>query len=390
LRIIAYTGKGGVGKSVISSATALRCSQMGMKTLLMSSDPAHTLSDVFGVPIGAKETKISENLYAVHIDPVDEAMRNYSTIMEYLVELFKVKEVDETIAYELANMPGSTGAAALLKAEDYDSKGSYDVLIMDMVPSGEALRLLYLPYLIGRFSRRLMKMIAPAANLGRMLEPITGMPVPSRKVIDKQVELLDKMESVRKMLTDYSKTSVRLVMNPDTFSIMNAKRTYMQSSIYGINTDLAIINKIMPESVKDPYLTKLIKTQQDNSVMAEHDFKPLPVKKLILYREELKGFDLLKKAANDLFEDEDPSKVYYSGKPLQVVTKKDGIELVMNASLPSKDDIEVERIGDELILHLQMDFGRSEVLIPLPAITFKYKLKGAKLINNTLHISFGE
>ncbi len=124
--------------------------------------------------------------------------------------------------------------------------------------------------------------------------------------------------------------------------------------------------------------------------MALNDFKPLPVKKLILYSEELKGFELLRKAADDLFDDEDPSRVYYSGKPLQVLTKKDGIELVMNASLPSKDDIEVERIGDELILHLQMDFGRSEVLIPLPAITFKYKLRGAKLINNTLHISFGE
>ncbi|MEM3638176.1 MAG: TRC40/GET3/ArsA family transport-energizing ATPase [Conexivisphaerales archaeon] len=390
MRVIAYTGKGGVGKSVISSATALRCSEMGLKTLLMSSDPAHTLSDVFGVQIGAKETKIAENLWAVHIDPVDEAMRNYSTIMEYVVELFKVKDIDETVAYELANMPGSTGAAALLKAEDYDSKSSYDVLIMDMVPSGEALRLLYLPYLIGRFSRRLMKMIAPAANLGRMLEPITGMPLPSRNVIDKQVELLDKMEDVRRLLTDYSKTSVRLVMNPDTFSIMNAKRTYMQSGIYGINTDLAIVNKIMPDEVKDSYLSKMKRAQEENTRRVEADFQPLPVKRLKLYREELKGIELLEQASKDLFGDEDPSKIYYMGKPLQVINKRDGIELVMSANLPAKENIEVERIGDELIMHLQMDFGRSEVLIPLPAITFKYKLKGAKLINNSLHIVFGE
>ncbi|MEM3267865.1 MAG: ArsA family ATPase, partial [Conexivisphaerales archaeon] len=257
LRLIAYTGKGGVGKSVLSSATALRCAEEGLDTLVMSSDPAHTLSDAFGQPIGSHETKIMEHLWGVHIDPVDEAMRNYSTLMDYIVEIFRVKEIDETIAYELANLPGSTGAAALLKAEYYDSKERYDVLVMDMVPSGEALRLLYLPYLLGRFSRKLMKLIAPAADLGRILQPVTGMPMPSKKVIDKQLELLEQMEAVRRLLTDFDKTSVRLVMNPDTFSIMNAKRTYMQSSIYGINTDLAIVNKIMPDEVKDPYLTEL-------------------------------------------------------------------------------------------------------------------------------------
>ncbi|MEM0287026.1 MAG: TRC40/GET3/ArsA family transport-energizing ATPase [Nitrososphaerota archaeon] len=390
LRLIAYTGKGGVGKSVLSSATALRCAEEGLDTLVMSSDPAHTLSDAFGQPIGSHETKIMEHLWGVHIDPVDEAMRNYSTLMDYIVEIFRVKEIDETIAYELANLPGSTGAAALLKAEYYDSKERYDVLVMDMVPSGEALRLLYLPYLLGRFSRKLVKLIAPAADLGRILQPVTGMPMPSKKVIDKQLELLEQMEAVRRLLTDFDKTSVRLVMNPDTFSIMNAKRTYMQSSIYGINTDLAIVNKIMPDEVKDPYLTELKISQRENTEDAEKDFKPLPVKRLPLYSQELKGFERLRKAASDLFGDDDPAKVYFKGKPIEIITGEKELELILAARLASKEDVEVERIGDELIMHIQLDSGKAEVLIPLPAITFKYKLKGAKLINGSLHIKFGE
>lgn len=168
MRLIAYTGKGGGGKSVISCATALRSAQLGHKTLVMSSDPAHTLSDIFGVAVGGEETKVTENLWAVHTDPVDEAMKHYSTLMEYVVELFKARDVDETVAYELANFPGSTGAAALLKAHEYQSKAVFDVLVMDMVPSGEALRLLYMPYLISRFSRRLIKIISPAFKLGKV------------------------------------------------------------------------------------------------------------------------------------------------------------------------------------------------------------------------------
>jgi arsenite-transporting ATPase len=390
MRLIAYTGKGGVGKSVISCATALRSAQLGFKTLVMSSDPAHTLSDVFGVAVGGEEKRVAENLWAVHTDPVDEALKNYSILVEYVVELLKVRDVDETIAYELANFPGSTGAAALLRAHDYYSKGSFGVLVMDMVPSGEALKLLYMPYLIGRFSRRLMKLIAPAASLGRMLGPITGMPVPSNKAIDKQVELLERMEGVRRLLMDFDTTSVRLVMNPDKFSISNAKRTYMQSAIYGVNTDLAVINKVMPPDVRDPYLEKWKRAQEVCTRQVQVDLKPLPFRTLPLYDEELQGLEGLRKASRDLFGDEDPTQVYHRGRPLQVIPHRNGLELVLTVQLPRKEDVQVERIGDELIMHLHTDAGNTGVLIPLPAITYKHKLKGAKLINGRLHIVFGE
>lgn len=390
MRLIAYTGKGGVGKSVISCVTGLRSAQLGYKTLVMSSDPAHTLSDVFGVSVGSEETKVTENLWVVHTDPVEEGMKHYSTLMEYVVELFKTRDVDETVAYELANFPGSTGAAALLKAYEYESKAVYDVLIMDMVPSGEALRLLYMPYLISRFSRRLIKLIAPAARLGKVVEPLTGMPVPSSEIIDKQVELLEMMDDVRRLLTDFDTTSLRLVMNPDSFSIMNAKRTYMQSALYGVNTDLAIINKLMPSEVQDPYFKKWKRIQKIYTSQVQADLEPLPVRTVPLYDEELQGLEGLTRASEDLFGDGDPTEIYHRGQPLKVVSHEKSVELIMAARLARKEDVLVERIGDELIVNLRTDAGNTKILTPLPAITFKYKLKGAKLINGRLHITFGE
>lgn len=356
----------------------------------MSSDPAHTLSDIFNITIGSEEKKVVENLWAIHIDPVDEALKRYSALIDYVVELFKTRDVDETVAYELANFPGSTGAAALLKAYDYYLNGGFDVLVMDMVPSGEALRLLYMPYLIGRFSRKLMKLVTPAVDLGRRLTPIIGMPLPSSEVVNKQLELLEKMEGIRKLLMDFDTTSLRLVMNPDKFSIMNAKRTYMQSAIYGVNTDLAILNKLMPSGVQDPYFEKWKRIQEAYTHQLQVDLSPLPLKILPLYDEELQGLEGLNRASKDLFRDEDPTQVYYRGCPLEVSTYENGVELILAAPLPRKEAIEVERIGDEIILHLHTDAGKTRILLPLPAITFKYKLKGAKLINGRLHIKFGE
>lgn len=330
------------------------------------------------------------NLWAVNIDPVEEAMKNYSAIMEFIVELLKVREVDETIAYELANFPGATGISSLLKAQTYAAKGSFDVIVMDMVPSGEALRLLYLPYILSRFSRRMMKVMAPVAQMGRMLRPLTGVPMPSKEVVDRQAELLDRLDKVRDMLLDFSTSSLRLVMNPDTFSIMNAKRTYMQSSIFGVNTDLAIVNKIIPPEVKDPYLSRLKDVQHASVDQVEKDFDPLPVKKLRLYPEELKGMDGLKRAAGELYGEEDPTQVYSRGRPLEVVHSGKNLELVLTATFPRREDVQVERIGDELIVRVESDVGTVNVLLPLPAVAFQRTLKEARLVKGRLHVVFGD
>jgi arsenite-transporting ATPase len=388
MRIIAYTGKGGVGKSVISCATAIKLAKLGYKTLLASSDPAHTLSDALLKPVGSVETKVADNLWAVQVDPIKEVMEHYSVVIEYLAEVFKAKEIDEALAYELANFPGTTGVATLLKAHSYHKKGGFDALVMDLVPSGEALRLLYVPHLIGRFSRKVAKLVAPVAQIGRFFEPLIGVPPPPGEVIDREVALLERLDAVREMLTNPKVTSMRLVMNPDAFSTSNALRALMQASLYGINVDLAIINKVIPPEVSDPYFEGWIKAQKEHIEAAKASLEPIPVKQLKLYRSELRGFAQLEEAAEELFDGEDPSKVYYVGKPMEVAVREDGVEMDIPAPYAKKDGMEVERVGDELIIHIHSESGALRILIPLPAAAFKYSLKSAKLINGRLHIKF--
>ena len=388
MRIIAYTGKGGVGKSVISCATAIKLAKLGYKTLLASSDPAHTLSDALLKPIGSVETKVGENLWAVHVDPIKEVMDNYSAIIEYLAEVFKAREIDEALAYELANFPGTTGVATLLKAHSYYKKGVFDTLVMDLVPSGEALRLLYVPHLIGRFSRKVAKLVAPAVQLGKIFEPLIGVPTPPGEAIDAEVTLLERLDAVREMLIDPKVTSMRLVMNPDAFSTSNALRALMQASLYGVNVDLAIINKVIPPEVSDPYFEAWIKAQKEHIKAAKASLEPIPVKQLKLYRSELRGFAQLEEAAEELFDGEDPSQVYYVGKPIQVTVREDGVEMDIPAPYAKKEEMEVERIGDELIIHLHTESSDLKILLPLPAAAFKYSLRSAKLINGRLHLKF--
>jgi arsenite-transporting ATPase len=389
VRIILFTGKGGVGKSVISSATALKTSLMGLRTLLISTDPAHTLSDAFGMKIGSIETKVSENLYAIQIDPIYEATKHYSILFEFLSEIFKSRNIDEVVAYEIANFPGATGAAALLKLRDYVKSNNYDVIIIDMIPSGDALRLLYMPYVIGKMSRRFMRIIAPLTDVGRIAASMVNIPMPSREVVETQIELLNMMEDVHKILIDTKMTSLRIIMNPDAFSIENAKRTFIQSSIYGINTDLVIMNKILPDELKDVYFKNWKEAQEHYIKQSEIDFYPIPLKKLRLLPNEVKGRDALEKIANELYDD-DPVKIYYEGKPINVVSSEKGVEIILSAPFVKKDELEVERFGDELIIHIETQAGKSTILLPLPAITYKYSLKSAKLINKNLHIYFGE
>lgn len=388
MRIIFHTGKGGVGKSVISSATALKSASYGYKTLLISTDPAHTLTDVFGFKIGPEDTKVTDNLYAIQVDPIYEAKKHYSTIIEFVAEVLKAKHVDELIAFEVANFPGITGAASLLKLLDYIEEGRYDVFVLDMVPSGDALRILYLPYILCRFSRRFMKIVSPFMDLGKYIGSLINVPVPPSEVIDVQVKLLDMLERIHRYVVDGNVSSLRIIVNPDAFSIENAKRTFMQASIYGLNTDLLILNKLLPSNLSDEYLSRWIELQNEYILKCELEFSPLPIKKARLLREEVRGIDRLRLLAEELFSDEDPTKIFYRGRPIEVKHSDNTIEVVISAPYVSKDEVEVERIGDELLVHLFTAIGRTTVILPLPAITLKYTLSKARIINGRLHIYF--
>ncbi|NIV11080.1 MAG: AAA family ATPase, partial [Aliifodinibius sp.] len=193
-RIILYTGKGGTGKSVISCITGLKAAELGYKTLLISSDPAHTLSDALGLAVGDKPTLIVENLWAQQIDPVKETISNYGIVQDFTVEVFQSQGIDETLAYELASLPVMTTLFALLKIEEVYETKEYDVLILDTVPSGESLKSILFPKVFGNISRKLLKLIGSLNWAAKAISPLVGMPVPNRDVIEAEAKLITRLE----------------------------------------------------------------------------------------------------------------------------------------------------------------------------------------------------
>ncbi|HIE36559.1 TPA: ArsA family ATPase [Candidatus Geothermarchaeota archaeon] len=390
MRIIYITGKGGTGKTVISAITALKSSQYGYNTLIISSDPAHTLKDCFGIEVGREYTKIAKDLYGLAIDPVKEASEHYGAIMEYIASIFRARGIDEILAYELAALPGMTGVATMLKLDMIIKEDSFDTIIIDTVPSGDALRYLYVPTLLSRMSRRMMKLISPIVEMGRVMTPITGVPTPTKESVEKGIEIIEKMENIRKYLLDSNITSLRLVANPDSFSISNVKRTYIQSSLYGLNTDLIIINKLYPKEGVGEFFKDWLINQTRLIEDVNKTFHPIPIKMLRLYNSELKGIDMLTRAGDDLFGDEDPTQIYYKGRTVEINRYGDRLEVIYPAPHITKKDIEIERIGDELLVKLSTDMGIVDLVLPLPLITYKMKVEKARLINGKLHIIFVE
>jgi arsenite-transporting ATPase len=390
MRVIFYTGKGGAGKSVISSATALKLSERGYKTLIISSDPAHTLSDALETEVHHRPTAIVDKLWAVQIDPIREARESYGVIQEYVVNLFKSRGVDEVLAYEIAALPNMTEFVSLLKLVEYVESNSYDVIVLDTVPSGDALKNIYLPTILGSTASKVIKLVAPLANIAKIAEPIVGIPTPGKEVIKQDIKLLELLSKLKTIIADRKVTSLRLIANPEAFSIQNLKRTYLLANLYDINVDLAVVNKIIPEDVSDAYFKEWKAAQEKYLAESESAFHPLPLKKLRLFQSEVKGLELLSAVGDELFNGEDPAQIYYEGKAIRVEEIEGGLEVIV--PLPTagnyKEVCEVERMGEDLSVVISTDIGEARNFIPLPAIAHLMKLDKAKLLNEDLHIYF--
>ncbi len=388
MRLIIYTGKGGTGKTVTSCATAIKMAERGHRTVVISADPAHTLSDAFMMPdIGYDLKLVQQNLTALQIDPVTEMSRQYDTILSYMAAIFSAKGIDETLAYEIAMLPGMTQLFSLLKIEEVERNRSFDVVVLDMPASGEALRYLYFPKLVGSIGRKLTGLAGLFSGFAKVFQPLAKIPAPSKDVIQSETELLDRLEYLAGIIRDNDQTSVRLVANPDTFSIENAKRALMSASLYGINVDMAVINKIMAGST-DEYYAKWATFQKSKVEDAKANFYPLPVKEVQLYSTELRGVDMLRKHGEVLFGSDDPGRVFYRGKPYSFVREGTSINMTVQVPFTEKDDFSIERYGDQLTISVKTPAARIVNIVPLPIATAGMKLARAKLLDHELNVLF--
>lgn len=389
LRLIIYTGKGGTGKTVTSCSTAIKLAEHDHKTLVISSDPAHTLGDAFMMPhIGYELQEILPNLEVLQIDPVTEMSRQYDTLLSYMASIFSGKGIDETLAYEIAMLPGMTQLFSLLKIEELVKLKSFDSIVVDMPASGEALRYLYFPKLVGSIGRKLTGLAGMFSGVARMFQPISKIPVPSKGVLQSEVDLLDRLEYLSEIIRNRDMTSIRLVANPDTFSIENAKRALMTASLFGINVDLAIINKIMPHQTSDQYYANWAEYQKTKVEEARANFYPLPIKEVFLHSTELRGIEMLRKNGDLIFGSEDPAITYYRGKAFDFTTEQNSLRMTVKVPFTEKDDFDLERYGDQLTIKVKNPVGYIVNIVPLPSAALGMKLAKAKLSGDELNILF--
>ena len=389
LRLIIYTGKGGTGKTVTSCSTAIKLAEHDHKTLVISSDPAHTLGDAFMMPqIGYELQEILPNLEVLQIDPVTEMGRQYDALLSYMASIFSGKGIDETLAYEIAMLPGMTQLFSLLKIEELVKLKSFDSIVVDMPASGEALRYLYFPKLVGSIGRKLTGLAGMFSGVARMFQPISKIPVPSKGVLQSEVDLLDRLEYLSEIIRNREMTSIRLVANPDTFSIENAKRALMTASLFGINVDLAIINKIMPHQTSDQYYANWAEYQKTKVEEARANFYPLPIKEVYLHSTELRGIEMLRKNGDLIFGSEDPAITYYRGKAFDFTTEQNSMRMTVKVPFTEKDDFDLERYGDQLTIKVKNPVGYIVNIVPLPSAALGMKLAKAKLSGDELNIFF--
>jgi arsenite/tail-anchored protein-transporting ATPase len=383
-RILLYTGKGGVGKTSIAAATALLCADRGLKTIVLSTDIAHSLADAFDVPLGPEPTQIVPNLHGQEPDVYFNIARYWRTIQNYVSELFAWRGLDEVMAEELTVLPGMDELGNLLWIADHVDSGRYDVIVVDAAPTGETLRLLSLP----DASRWWIERIAPVgrrvSRLGRpMLERVLGVPMPREEVFAAAERLLDRLSDVHRLLSDPDRTSVRITLALDKLSVAEARRSFTYFHLFGYPSDMVIANRVLPADA-GPFFAHLREAQQRYLPMVEQEFGPVPVRTVPQFDHEMVGLDRLREIGGALFGDGDPTAVHYRGQPYRV-SREDG-RYVLQVELPftERRDLQLSRRTDELVLHV----GGWRRTLLLPRALVDAPTRGAKMDGGTLRVEF--
>jgi arsenite-transporting ATPase len=364
LRTILYTGKGGVGKTSVAAATALQASLAGKNVLVMSTDPAHSLADVFDTEIGQDPKEMARGLWAQEMDHTSMIEESWSEIQGYMTALFEWQGADTLAAEELAMLPGMDELFGLLMVRRHNQEGRYDALILDAAPTGETLKLLSLPdhmnwYVEKVFpiQRRAAKLVRPFASRARSLPPL-----PEDSVFAAGQRFYEAIASVEEILTDRESASVRLVLNAEKMVIAEARRAYTYLNLYDYGVDALVINRLLPETVRDPYFARWHDAQARHMRTIEESFDPIPILTARLFDREMFGFEALGALAEDVFEDAEPLEVLFKGATHDIVKNGDGYDVVFHIPLAQKRNVDLSKKGAELLV--KVGNYRRSILLP--------------------------
>jgi arsenite/tail-anchored protein-transporting ATPase len=391
MRVILMTGKGGVGKTSVAAATGLRCAELGHKTLVLSTDPAHSLADSFDMELGHDPRQVRPNLWGAELDALMELEGNWGAVKRYITQVLQARGLEGVEAEELAILPGMDEIFSLVRMKRHYDEGEFDVLIIDSAPTGTALRLLSLPEVAGWYMRRFYKPLqAVSAALRPLVEPlfrpIAGFSLPDQQVMEAPYEFYQQIEALEKVLTNNALTSVRLVTNPEKMVIKESLRAHAYLSLYNVATDMVVANRIIPDTVTDPFFKRWKENQQQYRQEIHDNFRPLPIKEVPLYSEEMCGLEALDRLKETLYADEDPSQVYYKETTLRVVQEQNQYSLEVYLPGIPKNKVELSKTGDELNIRI----GNHRRNLVLPQALAALQPAGAKMEEDYLKIRFAQ
>ncbi|MBF0547765.1 MAG: TRC40/GET3/ArsA family transport-energizing ATPase [Candidatus Riflebacteria bacterium] len=385
MRIIIITGKGGVGKTSIAAATAVKAAQFAHKTLVMSTDSAHSLGDSFDLQLGSEPVEISDNLFGLEVDTRKELSRYWSNIQAFIRKTVQARGIDSVLAEELSVLPGMEELFSLLLLKEYYQTKAYDLVIVDCAPTASTIRQLSFPEVGSWYLQKIFPIQRAVVGMARpFAEKIYEVNLPDEGVFDNIRNLILSLEGMKEILVNPAITTVRFVLNLEKMVIKEIQRANMYMNLFGYNVDGVFVNKIFSEALTDPYLDRWKKIQSDNMLLVESSFSPIPIFKAPLFEQEVVGIELLEKLGEVIYDEKDPANVFNHTPPIQL--HMEGQNCILKWRLPNlkKSEIDLFTKGDELILQTPL-YQRN---LPLPRALLGKTLKEAHQNGEHLIITF--
>jgi arsenite/tail-anchored protein-transporting ATPase len=386
-RTILYTGKGGVGKTSVAACTARRCAAAGARTLVFSTDPAHSLADALETPLEGEPTPIDAHLFGQQVAAQEEMERNWSAMQDWLGDILMRQGVDRISAEELTVPPGADELFSLLQLKRHYESGDWDVIVVDCAPTGETLRLLSFPDVARWWLERVFpwekQIMAAAAPLARS---VLDMPLPGRPAIGEVRRLVENLLTMHELLRDRERVSLRLVMTPDRMVISEAMRTFTYLNLYGYLTDAVVVNRVFPPEVEGTYFGPWRERQAEHLELVESAFSPVPVLRAPYFEAEVVGPAMLDRLAEALFADGDAAALLHTSLSQELVVGRHSARLRLDLPFADRGDVSLKKIGLELVV--RVDGQKRTIMLP-PGLA-RFRPREAKLDAGTLEVRFEE
>ena len=383
-RTILYTGKGGVGKTSVAAATARRCARQGLRTLVLSTDPAHSLGEALEAELGSAPTPVNDRLWGQQVQAQEEMERHWSAVSEWLGELLVEHGVNRITAEELTVPPGMDELFSLLQLKRHHAGGEWDAIVVDCAPTGETLRLLSFPDVARWWLEKVFpherQLLAAARPIARTVLDVS---LPGEAVFADVQRLLDNLIAMNQILRDRSSATIRLVMNPDRMVIGEAMRTFTYLNLYGYLTDAVVVNRVFPPAVAGTYFDAWRQRQQDHLAQVRSAFSPVPVLQAPYFEHEVAGAEMLDRLGDAVFEQRDAARVLHTSLSHELEVDEHRARLRLDLPFAQRGDISLKKIGPELVV--RVDGHKRTILLP-PALT-EYRATEARFADGALQVT---